>query len=793
MNKLFSKIAALSVGLAMAIGVGVAVGQKNAEKVGAANPTISFVTNSSTMSTGSDVTIEQSGVTLTFSKISAIDASLAQNAKSSTITSSEIPGSIVSVKLYDCQTTASATDGSFEVFAGTSDSAITTSIKEVTGLNNSATDQLIEFSENYTFFKVSVGSARVLKISKIEVTYRASDPSKTTLTVKMNGSETSPVNVNYSVGSALFFAYDGETEVKCAWTSSDTSVATVELNSNQVAVVTFVKPGTTTLTATNENYNDGVFSLTINSGSLQSITVTGSMNKTEYTTAESWSADGLIATADYEYGYHEDVTNDVTWAFNPSSPTAETTSVVATATYNNVSGSIEQDVTVTVAHAGTEADPFTVAEGIAKCQEIGTTASGDWYVKGIISAITSTETDATKYYNATFNISDDGENSNYLIAYRIKYIGGVDFDAAKFAELKVGLVAVVHGELLNYKSSVPEFVAGSALVSLTKQSTGDIDVTFEPETNVELDSEGTFTASTTAANPVYTWSSENESVISVDASTGAYTCNDYGSAKIIVNVTSDDGNGSASAFVTVNGSLNDVKTVPEANAIAAATPTGETTSYYFYVGGYISEFDSDSNARALDITTLDEQSSIMVFVGKTGYAAFIEGMNLGDYLVVKAYIQNYSGTYELTTPVVSSCTYSAVTFSHELLDLTDVFCAGYDGVTDNKAKVKEVWDTLSGESKYGSLNETEVSNLVGAHRKQDGTVVEQAMARYDYLTGKYKQTNFITGRTPVVFTFIGGELSEIKNDNTMMIIIAISATTAIAFGVLLILKKKKHN
>ncbi|MBQ8487620.1 MAG: BACON domain-containing protein [Prevotella sp.] len=112
------------------------------------------------------------------------------------------------------------------------------------------------------------------------------------------------------------------------------------------------------------------------------------------------------------------------------------------------------------------AAPFTVAEAIAKCAEIGATSDGViYYAKGKISSIKEI---STSYGNGTFNISDDGTDTNALTCYR-----AYSLDNNKFAaedEVKVGDEVIVCGKLVNYtvKSGnvTPEFSGNVYIYSL---------------------------------------------------------------------------------------------------------------------------------------------------------------------------------------------------------------------------------------------------------------------------------------------------------------------------------------
>ena len=113
---------------------------------------------------------------------------------------------------------------------------------------------------------------------------------------------------------------------------------------------------------------------------------------------------------------------------------------------------------------GTLEDPFNATAANAKCAEIGTTAStDDYYVKGKISKIK--EVNITKYYSATFYISDNGSTSEeQFYIYSAKYLDGADFTAED--QIKVGDEVVVKGKLINYSGDTPELNKGGQIVSI---------------------------------------------------------------------------------------------------------------------------------------------------------------------------------------------------------------------------------------------------------------------------------------------------------------------------------------
>lgn len=78
---------------------------------------------------------------------------------------------------------------------------------------------------------------------------------------------------------------------------------------------------------------------------LQSIAISGTP-QTEYTEGETFSAEGLVVTATYDDASTAVVTTDATWSFEPATLAVGTTSVTATAKYNEKTASETYNVTV---------------------------------------------------------------------------------------------------------------------------------------------------------------------------------------------------------------------------------------------------------------------------------------------------------------------------------------------------------------------------------------------------------------------------------------------------------------
>ena len=658
--------------------------------------------------------------------------------------------------------------------------------------------------ENFSSFAIvarpgatgSTATNKTLRAASFQIIAGESvDPSLGTMVIKTSGNPADGSSLYYSknAGTHVFSAYDESVLVSgVTWSVSDEKVATI--NSSTGAVTT-LKPGDVTIFAEAEGYNKASAAVHFIKGALEEIAVTGSMSKTSYTTNDSWNNAGLVATGTYYSGWTEDISSTAVWTYSPASPAQEVTSVVATATLDEISGSSSvQTVSVTVAHAGTAADPFTVAEGIAKAQAIGNKSGGEgpWVTSGKISSIVQVLTSG--FQNARFYITEDGTTSSPSIyAYDCKYLENAGFTEETAASIVVGATVTITGNLLNYNNNTPEYARGCYLLDIQAPETGDVDVTFNPaSTSFEIGASGTFTASSETSGAKFTWSVDHSSILSVNENSGAYEALSIGVARVTVTASAGGKEGTAFVDFVVNGSAGSYYSVSEANTIASGVASGQTTAYYIYVEGFVKEFAtsmSGTSPRALDIMTLDETSSIMVYTNVNPYADFISGLNLGDRIVVKGKIQNYSGKYEIVEPEKVASNASAISFALDFITQTDAVCTGYDGVTDNGDALDAIWEGLY--SSYNALFDNQKSILMGAERNESGTHVEQAAARYDYLVGKYKLDNFITGRTPIVVA--GAQFVQTStNSNTSTIIIVIVALTSItSIGVLLVIKRKR--
>ena len=119
---------------------------------------------------------------------------------------------------------------------------------------------------------------------------------------------------------------------------------------------------------------------------------------------------------------------------------------------------------------GSQNNPYTVAQA-RDAIDAGTGITGV-YATGIVSGIVSAYD--TQYNNISFNFSDDGETtSDQLEAFRCA--------GNEAADVTVGDIVVVYGNLTLYNNTTYEFAQGCQLVSLTHPGTFVATPTFSPE------------------------------------------------------------------------------------------------------------------------------------------------------------------------------------------------------------------------------------------------------------------------------------------------------------------------
>lgn len=593
----------------------------------------------------------------------------------------EMPRGITSVELFVSPSAAAAT--TYDVAFG--DSEFTSATSGI-GAVNIAAGNSHEFVNSSNvgakYFCISLGNANNGQIYKIVINYEAFDPSLDNMTIKLNQSSEGPFNINYSSSAYSFYANDTG-QVDADWTVGDNTIITVEEDANHVALVRTLKPGTTTLTATADGHNPSTVQITVNAGTVQSLAITGSMTKKDYSAGESWNPAGFVVNATYSTGYVANVTNQAEWSYNPASPALGVESVVATASFGgqNVSSSA-QAVTVT------RINP----------------------IQGLYSKASGAAVDVYGYYvgflDGTGPVIMDGEYG--IVIYAKTH------DVSSYEEGKT--ILHVTGSISIYNGLYE--IAGT--VNIQKVASADV-----------------------AAPVTY-------------AAKGGET-NDY-----------------ASRLTTVTGKIS-------------AVTQGSLTA--------------DPAAADIKMTFTVGAASVQVFYKKaaqdaTDMAKLKAAMDADEEITIKGFTSWYNAfQVQMSGIVAADESYTAAKFAQDLLDDTKDLCDAYvDGTSSYssyRSQLQSIWSSLA--SKYATLPNDEKTTLGNALRNESGTVVEQAMARYDFLTGKYELSNFIVGRTPISNTLVHFDILNGESNTVITVIVLAASISMVGTALFFILKKKRES
>jgi len=363
-----------------------------------------------------------------------------------------------------------------------------------------------------------------------------------------------------------------------------------------------------------------------------------------YTSAQNVTISTTTADANIYY------TIDGTQPTNESTPYTEAIPVNVTTTINAIAvkeGMDDSNVasaTYTILeHAGTEADPYSVADARAAID--ANAGLEGVYATGIVTEIVTPYN--SQYGNISYNISTDGTaTSDQLQAYRGKSYNGANFTSED--DIQVGDVVVVYGTLKNYNGTY-EFDANNQLVSLQRAADVEAPV-FSPEGGAYKGTQSvTITATTEGATIYYTTDGSTPTVESTEY-TGAISVSTSTTLKAIAVKGAK-----SSAVVTARyailehaGTEADPYTVADARA-AIDVNAGVSD---VYAAGIIAKVDNFADGAITYWISADgtaDGDMLEAYKGKNlEDQAFNEkdDLQVGDIVTIRGDLTKYNTTYE---------------------------------------------------------------------------------------------------------------------------------------------------
>ena len=217
-----------------------------------------------------------------------------------------------------------------------------------------------------------------------------------------------------------------------------------------------------------------------------SLTLSGDLTKTNYTTFDLWDATGLVATEVYSSG-NKDVTGETNFVYSPATPdlyySSNATELKISFSKSGLTSNVLTISGISVTPAkGSIYDPYTVTEAyeIASALAVGTNNGRGVYVEGKVTGEITVQNSSYGTYN--FNITD---GTSTLKAYSIP--ASVDPTQANF--ISENYTVVVGGAIINYNGTLEvgyqNGVAEGSLVSVKAPELGQID-TMEISTEADV-------------------------------------------------------------------------------------------------------------------------------------------------------------------------------------------------------------------------------------------------------------------------------------------------------------------
>ena len=471
---------------------------------------------------------------------------------------------------------------------------------------------------------------------------------------------------------------------------------------------------------------------------------------------------------------------------------------------------------------GTAGAPYTVAEARAAID--ANAGLVNVYTTGIIYQIDSIDT--TQYYNATYWISDDGTSSNPLEIYRGKYLNNTNFSSQ--TDIKVGDTVTVYGTLKKYGSTY-EYDSGNYITSLVPGEITLISISSLEGTLEAVEGSTAWELGGLIPKGVLSTSGGNDVDIS---SYVELTTNDVpgavGQTTVTVTVTPKSGNVAARSFtvsaevisasgIVPNGQHricatrdgvtyylkeNGTSAAPSAvtnfyeatiftfTLVGADTYTIKNGSNYLYCTatnngvrfGNTSTATSDRWTISTGESTLDGSYNFYSSTGSRYLSLYEASGTVQDW---RGYTSATAGNREENTDLQA---FDATQFATEFLSTYTAGCIQTGSYDENNM----MWDTAA--AQYALLANADKTTLANAVANENGTTVQQAAARYDFIVGKYGTSTLsdFMSRTPSAPS--NPMRAYIADSSTASMIVIITAVLGVTtVGGYFFLRKKKEN
>lgn len=234
--------------------------------------------------------------------------------------------------------------------------------------------------------------------------------------------------------------------------------------------------------------------------------------------------------------------------------------------------------------------------------------------------------------------------------------------------------------------------------------------------------------------------------------------------------------------------------------LVTAVVNRTTSTLTFWIGDNDSQTSADKGA--FEVFKVKSVYGVALGTAYSDNSEVVRDFAVGYHVIVKSTFIYYSETTPETEQNKADIVYSDYIEARKYADAFNVAFEA-EGVCDAEGEsvvetLASVWSEQS--IAYSALDSDAKSILASTEgsTKSSATDVEKCAAKYDYIGGKYQtqlgaEYDFM-GRNPSPIS--GGTIQRFdmatEDNNTMIIVISIAAVSALAFATLLVFKKKKQ-
>lgn len=415
----------------------------------------------------------------------------------------------------------------------------------------------------------------------------------------------------------------------------------------------------------------------------------------------------------------------------------------------------------------------------------------------------------------------------------------VTWDSSSNAAVILNAANLARSLQFNYNSGDPRFACyTSTQVSVYLYhivNTPLTDFTIEESINVYKTGKAQIGVTYTpadASDKVLTWASSDETVATV-SSTGEVTGVAVGTCNVTATKTISGNTIVRTCAVTVLNnqaehlgnssdpfSVNDAVNVAKGIFTTVKGGTAVNLDNYYYVEGYITKtVNRTTSTLTFWIGDNMEQNGANNGGLEIFKVAKVYGTNLSSYYSTDSqvlvdfalgYFVRASGKlvyYNNATPEMNQGGYiyynnyiEARTFAANFISGLEAVCSA-DGNT-NPSNLATAWDNAHDD--YDALDDELVKPLVAeADGEEDGNIIEQCIAKYDYVISKYNTTSVTTyadfmNRVTAGKIILQGSNNRLSliggtNNATFIVVIAVSSFIALSsIGMFFIIRKRKE-